>query len=349
MDGIEILRVWTPNLSSQSILNRVIILLVFSILSSIVLFTREYDVIVGAGAPSPMIWNIPFCFQSFLRNTPLVLTENDSVPNTLEGFMPRIRGAILWTIITHLSRLIESSASHIITYTEEIKQLIVSRGILPEKITVIPLPLDTSLMRPISDGVMAIKKEIFQGKFTVMYSGALTPSYDLVSLLKAASELSDEEILFVIRGWGPLFSLVKKHIEEENLLNVILLQKKLAFKELVVLYNAVDLFVIPLQDIPVWSDVIIPTKLSDFIACGKPVVVSSGRATMRLIKKNKIGEAVPMGRSDLLAKAILRLYRNRDLLASMGNRARLFALEYCGIDKVTEKLEEVLIHIRCLR
>jgi colanic acid biosynthesis glycosyl transferase WcaI len=343
--GVKVIRVWKPNLPYASLVVRGLNVLVFSVLASIVLLAQRFDAIVGAGAPSPMIWNIPFLFQSRLRKTPIVLTENDSIPNTLEGFMPKIRNTILWPLATYLSKFIEFSVSHIITYTEEIKQLIIQRGTSPKKITVIPLPVDTSIMRPVSTGVSEIKDNMFHGKFTVMYSGALTPSYDFDVFLEVASSLSHENILFVLRGWGPLYFSIKNAIEKRKLANVKVLQEKLNFEDLVVLFSAVDLFFIPLKNIPVWSDVIIPTKLNDFISCGKPVVASSGKATSELINNNGIGEAVPTGRIDLIAKAIMKFHDDKDYLSSVGYKARSFAIEYCGIKKVTKELERVLLDI----
>jgi len=71
----------------------------------------------------------------------------------------------------------------------------------------------------------------------------------------------------------------------------------------------------------------LPTKTSEYLGCGKPIVACAGKTLKQLIEKNQVGKVVPPGDSKKLSLAILSLFKNRRSLKKYSQNARKLAQE----------------------
>lgn len=82
-----------------------------------------------------------------------------------------------------------------------------------------------------------------------------------------------------------------------------------------------------------------PTKVKEYLACGKPVLVSAS-ADFEYVGRNRMGLLVEPREPDKVAESILTLMRNDRERAAMGNRGVSWALEHASWDGVaTETLQ----------
>ncbi len=83
------------------------------------------------------------------------------------------------------------------------------------------------------------------------------------------------------------------------------------------------------------------------MACGKPVLVSSGVDLAAVVRKYKMGEVTAPERSDMVL-ALQRLYERCLDWEGMGCRGRRWVREHCDWEKITEivfqKYQEILNH-----
>ena len=71
---------------------------------------------------------------------------------------------------------------------------------------------------------------------------------------------------------------------------------------------------------------------------GKPVVVSDAKPLKRIVKECSCGVVFQNGDTDSLAEALLKLYRNPDLMKKTGDNGRRAALQNYHWKKDEEKL-----------
>ncbi|MEM4141322.1 MAG: glycosyltransferase family 4 protein, partial [Nitrososphaeria archaeon] len=222
--GITVIRTWVPPIPSKGIAQRMLIWFLYAFLYNFaLLIVKDIDIFLGVGGMAPSPFNIPAFINSKLRRVPLVMPEDDSIPTTIQAYW-RLPGIVV-RMLTVISKALERSADHIVTYSNGIKNIIISRGIDPSKITIRPLPIDTEKFQQNEILKNNIRKErIFGRKVVVMYSGILGEMYDFRTLLEAADLLKDhKDLLFVIRGKGEEEPDIKKTIKEKKLTNVIVM------------------------------------------------------------------------------------------------------------------------------
>jgi glycosyltransferase involved in cell wall biosynthesis len=93
-------------------------------------------------------------------------------------------------------------------------------------------------------------------------------------------------------------------------------------------FASADVFVISLKR--GLAGYIVPSKLYGILAAGRPCVAAVEEAceVAAIVKKHDCGLLAEPGDPDDLARKILRLYRNRDLVSRLGANARQAALEF---------------------
>jgi len=171
-----------------------------------------------------------------------------------------------------------------------------------------------------------------------MYSGVLGPAYDFHTILKAAKILeSKRDIVFVIRGDGECEQMIVDTVKEFGLHNVVLLGKVERVEEVAQYLNLADVFVLPMKKVNV-SETAIPSKVYEFLACGKPVICCAEGALAELVGLGDCGIAAKPGDPNVLAKAILSLFHNLDERIKMGIKGRKFVTSNFSYESVGKQL-----------
>lgn len=335
-DGIPTIRVWMPSVKSIGMFRRLLLLTVFSINSTIAMwFIKNPDIAYGAGSISPSIFDLPIIFHCRSRGVPFVLVENDSIPETIKAISPYMHK--FFHVLRRISGFVERNTTAIVTYTESIRQIILDRGTKPEKIYIVPLPVDTETFKP-----QPIEKS--DNSMTIMYSGILGILYDFDTFLKAAEQLKEiDNIKFVIRGEGEQKEKILSTIRERFLKNVTVMGKVKDYAEVSALINRADIFLVPMKDIPVWKDVAIPTKIFEFAAMGKPIICAGGKECKQFLESNNIGYVVNTTDHQGLVEKIREL--KKETVIDMGNKARSLAIKEFSLDSIGTKLETAFYEV----
>lgn len=344
-DRVKVFRVWVPPLVSEGFVKRLVIFASFTVSHFVGLFlVPDYDLIFAVGPWPPSPFTIPAYFHGGLKRKPVVIYQVDSVLDTLLGaeiIKGKTTKALLKIVCTHLER----RADGIITYTESLKNLVLERGISKNKIYVIPLPVDTDIFKPLGKNFVSGFPK-FKDKFIVMYSGILSPHYDFDSLIEAAHLLRhNDKILFVIRGAGELQRKIQRNIERLQLSNVVLLGRVTNQTSVAELLNAADVLVVPMSNLSVWAEVVIPSKINEYLSCGKPVICCGKGETAKLLNDNKVGITVESENPEQLAQAVLTLFSNDQLRVEMQQNARNFAVKNLSLKGVGERIETAFLKV----
>lgn len=160
------------------------------------------------------------------------------------------------------------------------------------------------------------------GEVWAAYAGTLGTSYDLENLIVASAMVPEEIGLRVkIIGDGP----EKEGLEEKAAVlgaPVDFLGYR-PYGEMAAWLSASDMLVNSLREDAPQS---IPSKISDYLAAGKPIVNTGASAEMKsLLEDNGCGVNVKAGDAEALALAMAALAVSEDTRAEMGFPARLLA------------------------
>ena len=163
-------------------------------------------------------------------------------------------------------------------------------------------------------------------KVVALYSGNIARKQGIEILIDAARLLQDRpDIAFVICGEGPN----RLALEElaQGLANVQFHDLQPAAQMGAMLAMA-DLHLLP--QIAGVADLVLPSKLTNMLASGKPVIATTGIGTGLYSEVDGCGVCVPPGDITALATAITALADNAAQRSILGQAAAKRAAERCG-------------------
>lgn len=223
------------------------------------------------------------------------------------------QGDIVFKLLSALQRRGYKKADHIITISEDMKDLLISDGVAPEKIQTIynwsyrDEPYDLSMMNEAE-----IRKLLPDGKCNVVYAGNIGVMQNVEILIDTAAMMQDEEdVLFHIIGDGAYREKLEAKAAALSLSNVRfhdMLNSDLA----PALYATADVNIIPLVK-EVYKTAL-PSKTATCFACGKPIVLCIGTASRfaQMAQKETGCGIVESDDSEGLKNAILRAKAGHD-------------------------------------
>lgn len=200
-------------------------------------------------------------------------------------------------------------------------------------------------LKDFDEGVEKYKDEIVkpEGEFWVTYTGSISTSYDIKTLILAAKKLAEEdhpEIKVQILGTGSLKNELEefsKYIDNVNFWGFTMYPKMAA--------------VLSKSDVAINSFVkgapqSIVNKVGDYLASGKAIINTLENSVFcNLVEREKCGINIEPENVDVLAQTILRLKENETERHEMGRNARRLgeekfdrAVSYKKIVKLTEKV-----------
>ncbi len=331
----RLIRVWIPPIAHHGFARRLFMYILFSFTALLALpITKRPDVIWAA---SPSIFSsLPAMIFSIFKRAPVVRNVDDLWPETAVqlGFLTR-RKQWIGEFIAKLAYTLGSTFTPI--SSAYIPTLVTKYGVKLERIFVAEVGVDTSAFR------MKLKKGSSKKNFEIVYSGLLGVAYDFNAILEAAKNLQEDgHYHFLIRGVGEMESSIRSKLNDFNLSNVTISVEFLKQDSLVELLSYADALILPMKD-QKSSDAGLPTKLLEYMACGRPIICISAGESARIVEDANCGVVVPPGDSSRLATAIREL-RDNSNREELGKNGRKYAEEHFSLEKIATKLEAAFRH-----
>ena len=333
-DGMQVIRTFILPLPHRGSVNRFLLYLSFSfsaVLAS--LLTGKVD-IVWAFSQKLFSYITGLVFK-LIRKAHLVLDLTDVWPEAIvnTGYMKD--DGLLFGVVKALMRFFYAVADRVITLTEPMRRMIISAGVDPSKVAVVP---NIAQLRRVES---TPKSRKFGSEFVVMYSGNLGPNYDFETLLRAAQILRDEDVLFILRGKGEMRDLILSFIKDSSLKNVHLDERLLDKEELLEYLISADALVLPMKRCP-YPDASFPIKLLDYLICGKPILCCANGYISELLMRYRAGLVIEPGDWEGLAKAIVTLKEQPDMRREMSNNAKMLVTDLFSRGVLHRTLEAAL-------
>ncbi|MCD6283808.1 glycosyltransferase family 4 protein [bacterium] len=237
-------------------------------------------------------------------------------------------------ILLLLSKFIVKRADGIRVVSSGIKRKLIKAGISKNKIRVIPTPVDLQKFEKCNPKKVNQIREKYGNKKIVLFVGRLSKEKNLPMLLKAAFDVirKDRDVIFLIIGKGK---------EKEKLLHLtsnLKLQTYVKFlgcvkhEELVNYYHACEFIVLPSFS-ESFGKVLLEAGAS-----GKPAVATSTTGAKEIIIDRQTGFLVPINDEKSLAKCIVKLLQEENLVHQMGQAAKEHILSKFNPEKTIQKM-----------
>ena len=196
------------------------------------------------------------------------------------------------------------------------------KGVTPDKTYELRNWADTSRIKP-QEPSQSFKREIrISTEYVALYSGNIGNKQGIGIIVEAAKLLSHRtDLTFLICGNGPALTDLKRKALGLPNLRFIDLQP---LEHLSDLLSIADIHLMP--QIADAADLLLPSKLTNMFASGRPIVATAARSTGLADEIKGAGVATPPSDAPKFARAIEQLLNDKELRAEMGKKARLIAL-----------------------
>lgn len=244
--------------------------------------------------------------------------------NTLTG--RAIRTFSNWT---RYERRYLQKADLVITVADSLKEIYIKRvKISPDKVITLP---NTPRMSDFN--IANVDKDIlekYKNKFVLFYGGSLDELRGIDFILQGIAKLKHEihNLLFLVAGKeNKTFNLqslimeyqVEKEVEYAGWVPLSLLSSYVAASN-------ICLFVPRADNMEINNT--IATKIYQYAAMGKPVIVSEARLMKEFVEANSLGISVHFGNVDEFCEAVLKLGSSPEITEQIKIKAGTIAQQY---------------------
>jgi glycosyltransferase involved in cell wall biosynthesis len=269
-----------------------------------------------------------------LAGVPLLLDLHEDMP---EFFRDRFAHPALQPLLPAVAGAARASAwlaDEIITVHEPLRELSISRGVPPDKISVVMNSADTDLFDATRHPRRAFMED---GELRLIHHSNLQRIYGLEVLVEAVARIGTElPVRADIYGDGPYRAALEGAVARTDTADRVHLNGPVPIDELPALIAAADVGVIPSLPEP-YMQYSLSTKLLEYAAMGVPIVASDLR-TIRAHFSDEAIRYVPGGDPGALAEALRSLAADPGAAARLGAEAHRQEAQYEWADQARRYL-----------
>ncbi len=345
-NGVQIERCYVWVRPQRSLTNRALFEISFVSLSFLrALGGWSPDVILLTVPGLPVC--VPAAMLGWFYRCPVILNLQDILPDAAihVGLLTNER---LISVFRALEKFAYRSATKISVIADGFTKNLIAKGVSDDKIVEIPNWVDVEFIKPLGleSNYFRVKNKL-EGKFVVLYSGNIALTQPLETLIDAAKELKDiEEITITIVGAKKALARLQDYREKQGLsAQKVLLLPFEPREKLPEMLAAADVgMVMQKRDVINFN---MPSKIQVLLASGRAIIASvpaTGTAA-RAVQNSGGGIVVPPEDPKALAEAIRKLYCDRDLVATLGQKARQYACDNYSFESALERYEKLFAKV----
>jgi len=196
------------------------------------------------------------------------------------------------------------------------------RGVLNNKLTIIPMGVQVDLHQKDSD-VEHLKSEYnITSKFSLLFIGRLAEKKGLKFLIKAMTRiaLANKDVTLIICGNGPLRKELKQQVSDLKLEDFVKFTGYITDNEKLDYLKLSDILIVPSIVTESGDTEGLPVVILEGLAAGKPIIVSDVSGVKDAIADGVNGLLVEQKNSAQLADKVLMLLNDTKLMIELSKR-----------------------------
>jgi colanic acid biosynthesis glycosyl transferase WcaI len=338
--GIPVYHTLMPR-KGKNIFLRLLAWIEFHIISTAAGFTSipKPDIIISPSPPLTIglsAWLLGAFYRApFIYNVQEIYPDIAISLGALKN--KRVIGLLHW-----LERFVYHKSTKITVIAPRMRQRLLKKGVLADKVKVIPNFVDITDHYPLPKDNRFSRQYGVYDKFLVSYAGNIGPAQGLDVLIGAAILLEKEaDIHFMVMGDGSLRESFTQRVLNLNMSNFTILPYQ-PYSLIPMVYGASDICLVPLSS-GTGSEAI-PSKVYRIMACARPVLATTDLDSdlAHLITSVNCGLAIKAGSPEAIADTIFSAYKNKILWHKMGKNGRDHVVEKYTRSVVTERYHNLI-------
>jgi colanic acid biosynthesis glycosyl transferase WcaI len=349
LDGIRVERTWLATLPNRKAWERIVNYTSFTISAALRgSFLDSPDVLI---ATSPQLLGcLAGLWIARLKGVPFVFEVRDLWPESLTVDANSALNRQVRAVLSRIANLLYRCADHIVVVTPAFKKHIVQHyGVAPERISVVTNGVEVDEFTPSAEPDSVMEEFQLRGRFVVSFIGVLGNAHGLQTVAHAAARLQESrpEVLLLLVGEGADRSNIEALSARMGLENLLIVGQQPRSK-IPALIRASSACMVLLKKSEVFKTVI-PTKLLEFMACGRPVILGAEGQARDLVRNADCGVCIPPEDSESLAAAIDQLFHDPDLRNRLGTNGRQYVVKHLSRAQTAKDYTTVLQRVSVSR
>lgn len=310
----------TPNAGGNGLLSQM--RLTAARLREVVLMTKP-DLI---HAHSPVLNALPSLWVGRRQRLPVVYEMRASWEDAAVDHGTTQEGSLRYRTSRSLESLALRHADQVTTICEGLRGDIASRGIPPERITVIPNAVDVSLFRLDTEPDAELRRSLgLNGATVVGFAGSFYGYEGLDLLIEAVRQMLPRhpQLRVLLVGGGPQESNLRAQAVAAGLQERVIFTGRVPHAEVQRYYELIDVLAYPRLPIRL-TELVTPLKPLEAMAQGRMLVASDVGGHRELIRHGETGFLFRAGNAAALAGAIDDVLVRRAFWPKLREQARRF-------------------------
>jgi glycosyltransferase involved in cell wall biosynthesis len=280
------------------------------------------------------LWGVAGLRLARRRSIPLVLEVNAPLADEQQ----RYRGLTFPWLARSIERTVWRGADLVVAVSEPLRGHVQAAGVAAGRVRVLHNAADTRLFCPDVDGERVRRRLNLAGRFVVGFAGTFKAWHGVDFLLEAFEDLHtlDPSTHLLLVGDGPLRPALEHHVHRAGLEEAVTFTGPVAHEDMPAYLAAMDVAVAPypagvcntpLKEFSLTSACggegfyFSPLKLFEYMAMGRPVVVSRVGGAAPVIVEGETALQFDPGDHAGLVACLQRLRRDATLCRELGRTA----------------------------
>ncbi len=342
VNGVRVVRTWLWPLPNRKAHERIRNYASFCISAAVSGLALPKPEVVIATSPQLLV-ALSGWWLAWWKRVPFVFEVRDLWPESLAAVGAGSEGTLLHRTLGAIAGFLYRRADRIVVVTPAFKDHLIRHWNVPAaKISVVENGVETDLFR-LDPAAMEVRKQLkLEDRFLICYIGTMGNAHGLETLIAAAEELQTAlpRALFLLIGEGAEKERIVELAAGRGLSNVRFLGQQP--RERIPAYiSAADLCLVMLKKTELFKTVI-PTKLLEYMACERPVIVAVDGQARQIVEEAGAGVFVEPENSKDLVRAILNLATDPEHRRKMGANGRQYIVNKLSREKTARDYITVL-------
>lgn len=341
--GYAVVRLWVAASPKKTFWRRIVFYATYAInavLAAFLIVRRRPDVVFATSPPLPVA--LAGLTIATVYRRPFVADIRDIWPAVGEA-LGELKPGRAMHAAQALERLVYRRAAAVTAVTQTFVDHIVELGAFPEAVHLIPNGTLPEVFNPDRKDPMLRSEVRLSDGLVVGYIGLHGIAQGLGAVVDAAAELRNDGVQFLLAGEGPVKDDLKQHAQTIGATNVVF-HDQVPLEAVARYINACDVMVVPLRRLEILEG-FIPSKLFDYMACAKPVIIMVDGEARAIVEEANCGVYVEAENAEALASAVRTLRADPENAQRMGESGRQHVLEHYVRARQAEQLERILADV----
>ena len=262
------------------------------------------------------------------KRVPFVFEVRDLWPESLVAVGAGGEGTLLHRTLGAVAGFLYRRSRHIVVVTPAFKDhLIRNWQVSAARVSIVENGVETNLFRPDPSAATQVRRDLqVEDRFLICYIGTMGMAHGLETLIAAAERLQSVQpsATFLLIGEGAEKDHIVQLAAGRGLRNIRILDQQP--RECIPAFiSAADVCLVMLKKTDLFKTVI-PTKLLEYMACERPVIVAVDGQARQIVEEAGAGMFAEPENSEVLVAAIRSVANDPDKRRQMGMNGRQYIM-----------------------